>query len=383
MRAAPIDLLIIGDGAVGIASGIEHAARRPAARTTIVAPPHRPRGASQAAGLMLSPFGEVEDDLATQPTFALAFAALERWSAWLGPRGPEIRRGMKILFGSDDDPSAITAALEACGEPHHWDAKRTLSIPREGVVDATRVLAHLDRVARDAAIERRLEMVVSLELSNNGCAAILASGERLFARHVLIAAGAASTALVESIPALAGRCPRVRAGVGRAFRLHSSHALPTEALRTPNLPSGGGHHYLPLKEGLAYLGASNGRDDLSAAFSIAEATERLGISLDRATPEPVLGDRPISDDGVPLLGRTACEPILIATGTYRDGFTLAPVIAERLIGDLLDDTTRLGKVFKPDRLLEKVHAPPPEETNLVAEACGDRMVGQRPAYRPL
>jgi glycine oxidase len=74
-----------------------------------------------------------------------------------------------------------------------------------------------------------------------------------------------------------------------------------------------------------------------------------------------VGWRPTSLDTYPLLGKTSIGNLIIATGTKRDGFHLAPLIAEKIIamlfGEPLDkDFARFAPERAPIRSLSRAEA---------------------------
>lgn len=378
------DLLVIGDGAIGMATAIEHARRNPDARTALIAPLGRSCGASTAAGLMLNAFGELEpgqfENPAGRARFGLARSAVKYWPQWLAELGeiagvmpPHIREGTVVLAQEGDEAiQAILNALVDEHEPHiaisptevpgysparGFAADTAVYLPREGAVPAREVIALMDCAAEQLGITRIDGRVQSITPLPRGCSIQLEEEHVLHAQSILIAAGAWSGSLLDSIPELAGRCPNVLFGIGRAYRVeHRDETVrPRTVFRFPNQPSGGGYHLVPFDNNTAYVGASNhcvsqpGHEDDLASFPLGAVADRLRRELRCAKVESVLGYRPISADGIPLLGRTDIEGISVATGTRRDGFTIAPVVAQALVDELLDGDTRFDPAFKPDR----------------------------------
>jgi glycine/D-amino acid oxidase-like deaminating enzyme len=60
------------------------------------------------------------------------------------------------------------------------------------------------------------------------------------------------------------------------------------------------------------------------------------------------GLRPMSADGLPLLGRTALGGLFIATGQYRNGILFAPAIAQLMSRIILEDDVEIA-AFDPRR----------------------------------
>ena len=380
------DLAVLGDGAIGMATAIEYTRRNPDARVAVVAPAGRRDGASTAAGLMLNAFGELEPGQLEHPggqaRFALARRALRTWPTWLeelgelaGTTPPSIRQGTVILAPTGDVTiDVIAQALAQEHEPHirispadipgysptpEHAAEMAIFLPREGAIPAAQVMALMDRAAANSSIARIEGRAQAIAHAPGRSTVELEDSRTLSARSILVAAGAWSSAIIDSIPELSARCPRVHFGTGRAY--HVTHAAddpsprPRTVLRLPNHPSGGSYHLVPFDDNSAYVGASNHvsatpePDPLHAAFALEDVADHLRIELKNAQVRPVHGHRPISSDGMPLIGRTDLEGIFLATGTRRDGFTSAPVIARDLVCEMLLGKPMLDPVFKPDR----------------------------------
>jgi hypothetical protein len=63
-----------------------------------------------------------------------------------------------------------------------------------------------------------------------------------------------------------------------------------------------------------------------------------------------VGWRPTSQDTYPLLGKTKISNLLIASGTKRDGFHLAPVISQTIVALLLNEPVdERFQWFAPER----------------------------------
>ncbi|MCH2160320.1 MAG: FAD-binding oxidoreductase [Phycisphaerales bacterium] len=383
------DFLVIGDGAVGMAVAIEFARRNPDARTAIVAPAGRTDGASQAAGLMLNAFAELEpgqlDTPAGRARFQLARAAVGCWPDWLSSLGelaastpPFIRPGTVILGGGRGDlhedrgMATILSALEDAEEPHAelvpsdvpgytpadgYRVQKAIYLPREGGIPAREVIALLDRAASTLQIKRINARATTLSKADRGALLRLDNGRMLSGRSVLVSAGAWSVPLLDSLPALAGCCPRVRFGIGRAYRVRyaDNFTRPRTMLRMPNRPSGGGYHLVNFDDRTAYVGGSNHTtsqpepDHPAAAFPLEDVSNHLCVHLQSSHIEPVIGCRPVPEDGCPLLGRTRVDGVAVATGSRRDGFTTAPVIARLLVDAMTGGPDRLPRMFRPDR----------------------------------
>ena len=62
-----------------------------------------------------------------------------------------------------------------------------------------------------------------------------------------------------------------------------------------------------------------------------------------------VGHRPVTADRLPLVGATAEPWLLVATGTWRNGVVLAPLVADLVADELADPGTSAGHPFTATR----------------------------------
>jgi glycine/D-amino acid oxidase-like deaminating enzyme len=191
----------------------------------------------------------------------------------------------------------------------------------------------------------------------------LTTAERqIHAEQVIIAAGASSLLPIKAEVELLARIPPLFCGAGAAIVCES--ARPTNlfkfALRTPNRAFACGLHAVPLDDRRVYIGAtSNIRLGASAHPFLSDVgflVECAVHQIDRRLAsfnltELRVGNRPVSLDGFPLVGQTSLPGLWIATGTYRDGFLLAPLIAQQVFDALLARHSVITgrELFAPER----------------------------------
>ncbi len=379
------DVVIVGNGALGLSVAVATALRDRSLRIVVVGPEARPGSASVAAGAMLNCFAEVTartgEHPASRAKFALAREASRLWPGWLERLADAARdvavpvrstRGTLVVLGarSTGDGVAGMRAIRAAAEEHGerfqdvdpygigvLEAEAgdqpvdALYLENEGAIDARRVLASLDAAASGLGVTRVAGEVVSLVTAKDAVTGVrLSSGTTLPAGAVVLAAGAASGHLIEQLPA--GTVQPMLNGTGVALETQRvrGEAVPY-VVRTPTLVGGCGLHAVPLGDGVEYLGATN------HVYFDAPAGPRLGIvqallsgyvaQFDRniafsAVRRWHYGLRPVTLDTFPLLGRAPVPRLFFATGTYRDGFHSAPAIARYLAGLLTDGVTPDG-----------------------------------------
>ena len=340
-----------------------------------------------AAGIMLAAHAELEAGTLNHPTgrakFELIRAAVGRWPEWLQSLAeiaeiepPLIRRGTivldnpnvsdfdasnfdAILKGLDDDAALFErldpADIDGYRPSPHLRASRAIRIEHDGAADAFEVMNLLDQAATklgvrrvDARVDAIADSVIRLE-----------DGRSLRSETTVVACGAASDSLIQGIPELAGRVPRVLhgTGVGLRCRMPDSATIPRDILRTPNRGAGLGVYHVPSNDGRFYLGATNVVSMTSRAHPrlgslhlvLQSAMDEISPDLRHAECRTVVGHRPISEDGHALLGATSVPGLWIATGTRRDGVTASPEIATRLVNELLGDGDGLPEALRPER----------------------------------
>ena len=397
---ANVDVAVVGNGVLGLSVAVEVARRASGLRIAVIGPPDRPGAASAAAGAMLNCFGEVTRHTGRHPAarakFALAREALDRWPDWLArladEAGPEAGRaaldshvpGTSIVLGSgagtiaEDNFAAMCRTAEDSGEPHdlvdpadvpglapapHALPRRALHLPREGCVDARAVLTALEEAARRHGVTLVPDTVREILSASGTVRGVrLADGDVLGAGTVVLAAGSTSGALAAGVLP-AGAMPPVLHGAGSALLIRRTRPGGTgHVVRTPNGGASCGVHLVPLPvTGRHYLGATNsitgpvpeGPAVGAAETMIQTAREQLdhGVGTGKLLAW-TWGRRPIALDCFPLIGPCSVRGLLIATGTYRDGFHGSPVIARYLADHVLDDAPQAGHLacFTPERL---------------------------------
>ena len=182
----------------------------------------------------------------------------------------------------------------------------------------------------------------------NGAA--LATGERVLAERVLVAAGAASS-LIGGIPDPA-RVP-VRPVKGQTIRLRDAAGagLLDRVIRFE------GGYLVPRGDGRYVLGATmeeRGFDTTVTAGGIYELLRDAGELVpgvhELVIEETAAGLRPATPDNAPLLGPAGPEGLVVATGHHRNGILLTPVTAEAICTVVTDgEVPEVISAFLPGR----------------------------------
>ena len=351
------DVAIVGAGLIGLATAFELAERGAVVRVYERAEPGR--AASWAGAGMLAPYTErVHDEsllalcassLAMYPTFVERVREASGVDSHLRLDGivsaafddahlEELRahahelRERAIPFELLDRAQTLT--LEPALGKH---VAGSLFVHDEGYVDNRR----LGRALVAACESRGVSIVrdareISVECDDRRVRGIRSHRGFASASYVVNAAGAWAAELHGIPPHCA---PQIEPVKGQMLAL----AIPNGFVkRTTWVP---GAYLVPREDGRLLVGAtvehvgfdervtaSGMRSLLDAALSAAPALASFTVT------ETWAGLRPGTPHGLPYIGPTALEGLLLATGHYRNGILLTPVTA-RTIADIVEGST--------------------------------------------
>jgi glycine/D-amino acid oxidase-like deaminating enzyme len=398
-------VVIVGNGALGLFLANELMERQ-AGAVVVVGPSHRDAGASKAAGAMLGCFGEVTADSlrtdATRARFEVGVRAHDRWPDVLRQLEEHSSTGFPLqvaaethvvlnAIGAELDTvnfEAMRKALDEYGKP--WSeidpkdipgfeprtdarALRAIHLPAEGAVDARGVLAALE-ARLDAIGTTRVDQTVRRLIGGDGAVTgvELDDGHIIEAGTVVVAAGARSEALVRTVAEDIELIPMI-AGLGFAMIARRTAGEPFRSVvRTPNRGFACGLHVVPAGPGHEYLGATNRLvDDVSSVTWVGDARYLAQYSMQQldeqiARHEVVRwlsGNRPVTFDGFPMIGWLPMPGLYLMTGTYRDGFHCAPLLATHVANELRGEPGIIDAMFNPVRR--------PIETRTIEESIED------------
>lgn len=386
------DVLVVGNGALGTSLSLELARR--SLRVACVGEIHRPRAASEAAGAMNGCFGEVTPSLLASEYGRLKLdmdvRATALWKDWetglLADSAEErirIRNGTTVILNTIGVPAIDTAgydsirrALDEYREPYEdvdpedidWldpvptsRSLKALHIPGEHAVDTPALLRALNAAflhAKGTLVDANVQAVQANSSRVTGVQ--LCDGTVLEADVVVLAAGASSWTLLDVLPLeVQLRVPALVAGAGVSLLVNTVDGkIPDSVIRTPNRAFACGLHTVPRGDGRIYLGATNEivpspieRAAIGEINLLLSGIRQLRADLVNGTIEKIMvGNRPVSLDGFPLLGEVGLPGLWMMTGTYRDGLHQSPLLAAELTARILGEEhdTRLDK-FTPLR----------------------------------
>ncbi|MEU4830149.1 FAD-dependent oxidoreductase [Streptosporangium sp. NPDC023615] len=385
------DVLFAGNGILALSAAFELIRRSPSTRISIVGPRSRTGAGTSASGAMLNCFAEVTKytliSEASRAKFAMCRDSLALWPTWLdrveeagGLPPVPTKDGTVVLentvsgdLDSENFDAMIAAAAEFGATHEVTDPRkiaglaptpsarplRALFLPDEGAVESGSFYSTLTAalVARGVAFVDG-EVKALIRTADRVTGVLTADGESWSGDTVVVAAGAFTTPILDTVLDPADVQP-VFAGAGISLITHRPNARPFDhVVRSVTRAGSCGLHAIPMPDGRDYVGATNlifaePRTRTSAGLShflLQCAIDQLNHSFSFAEiDEWRIGNRPVSLDTYPLLGRGPLEGLYIATGTYRDGFHNSPLIARIVADDLLGAEDRYEHPFDPTR----------------------------------
>jgi glycine/D-amino acid oxidase-like deaminating enzyme len=172
-------------------------------------------------------------------------------------------------------------------------------------------------------------------------------GVEIRARQVVLGAGSRSFEVLSADLRRAAGLPELYFGKGVSCIVGGGPAI-TSTIRTPNRAFACGIHVVPRAGGLLYLGATNhlGSDhdaergvqpgELHTMFD--EILHQISTDIrESQIKELRVGYRPIVAHGRPVIGATDVPGLSVATGTYRDGVLMAPLVAAIVAAEVAGD----------------------------------------------
>jgi glycine oxidase len=364
------DVIIAGGGIIGGAIAFELAQHK--LRVLVVDRQFPGQEASWAAAGMLSPAPDSADAIQLVP---LARASMNIYAEFVS--AVESASGMSAAYRPY---GAIEALFEANAEnklaamiaQHH---KLGLDTEILHIEDALVLEPHINREIRAAAILRKEaavdnrsftqailragelggvefrsnSRVEALQLDRAGkCIGVIVAGETISAKHVVIAAGFASST-IEGIAQYAPTIPMR----GQMVALQSEKVDLHRVIRSERgyiVPRGNGR--CVTGSTIENVGLEKRVTPQGISKILNAAVEMVPGLADAAIAETWCGLRPDTPDHLPSLGPTDIEGLLIATGHFRNGILLAPITAKLIAEWITNQKTSVNwEVFSPMRFV--------------------------------
>ncbi|WP_445400384.1 glycine oxidase ThiO [Streptomyces sp. LE64] len=350
------DVLVVGGGLIGLVTAWRAAQR---GLGTAVVDPAPGGGAARVAAGMLAAVSELHPGEET--LLALNTASAQAYPAFVAElsavTGADLgyRRCGTLAVALDADDRAqlreLHAVQTAAGLSSEWLSGREcrrlepmlapgvrggLRVDDDHQIDPRRLAAALVTACAAAGVVFHRQRAGRLRTDGErATGVVLADGTALAAGRVVLAAGSLSGRLA-GVPQEV--LPPVRPVKGQVLRLTVPPAHAPFLSRTVRAVVRGGQVYLvPRENGELVLGATSeelGWDTSVTAGGVYEllrdAHELVPGITELPLVETLAGLRPGSPDNAPLLGPTALDGLLLATGHYRNGVLLAPITGDVL-----------------------------------------------------
>ncbi len=344
------DAIIIGGGVIGLASAWRAAGR--GARVCVLERDDPAAGATGVAAGMLSPGGEAS--WGEEALLAFNLESLRRWRDFTAEL--EAASGAELGFA---EHGALHVALdrdEAEELRRRYELHRRLGISSqwlsgrdcrnlepglatavrggahvswEASVDPRRVVAALlAALARQGTPVHTGAEVTSSDRDGSACRVGTADGRTFIAPSLVLAAGCWSGGM-DWVPPEAR--PPVRPIKGEILTLRGSASVPV----CERIVAGERVYMVPRGDGRLVVGATveeRGFDTTVTAGGVhellREAYRLIPEVAELELIETTAGLRPGSPDNAPLIGESAAEGLVIASGHFRNGVLQAPLTAD-------------------------------------------------------
>lgn len=346
------EVVVVGGGIAGM--GVSWRLALAGRRVTLLERGTLGRGASWAAAGMLAPGAEIGFD--ELDLYALSRESLGLWPAF----ARDLERASGVTVGYDDTGTLVVAddrdsarALRRLyafqrehGVPVEWmsgaaaaDLEPALTSripaailsPEDHQVDPRAVVQALVAACRSSGVDIREEAEVVAIRSGEAPEAILATGDRVGGTVLVVAAGAQSGGLAGLAPA-----PPVRPVKGQALAVRMNEDVSfSRVIRGPRA------YLVPKADGRLVVGATSEErgEDLALTagglYRILDGAVRVAPGIEELdVVDTWVGLRPASLDHAPILGRSGTG-VAMATGAYRHGVLLLPIMADLVSADVL------------------------------------------------
>jgi glycine oxidase len=352
MKAA--DVVIVGGGLIGIAAALQLRGR--GLTVTVLDRQEPGREASSAAAGMLAPG---PDDASSLPLAPLGKASIALYPGFIGhieqasgrSTGFAQKGTLEVFFGAGGERECdrfvaerkrLGLAADAIPVDRAREMEPSLSrqaaaaawLFEEAIVDPRLLTdAAIMAAKADGADLRPNCEVTGLARERNRCTGVMTSNGAISAGRVVIAAGCFSGAIGAELERYAptvpvrGQMVALRPGTGADRR-----AMPKHVLRSAD------GYLVPHEDGRIVAGSTLETGASEKIVTPAGMRKILGAAVELAPElesaqivETWAGLRPGTPGGLPILGPTDIDGLIIATGHYRNGILLAPITARLVL----------------------------------------------------
>jgi glycine oxidase len=311
------------------------------------------RGAGWASGGMLGASYETlaRNDVPSSLT-DLAFESLALWPSLAGRLGVATLANTAFVARSHDEATFLgklatdqRATLTEIGLPSGFVGLAAWRCATDLALNPRAAL----RALHDACVFVGVTFVSAKAVGVAANHVTLESGAKLQSDAIIIATGQGGGGLTDSVPELVNLSPVKGQLLAVAADANTRLAHVIRA----------GRLYLIPRGERIIIGATSTPEDHDATTIDIEA--QLDLHQEAITLLPALaqaqvveswaGLRPMTPDGLPIVGRSHQKGVFLAVGTYRNGWLLAPAIAQRLVALVAGDDKTASNLqpFCPQR----------------------------------
>ena len=366
------DAIFVGGGVIGLASAWRAAAD--GARVCVLEAERPAAGATGVAAGMLAPAGEAS--WGEEALLALNLESLRRWPGFAEEleRASELevgfaQRGALHVALDRDEAESLRRRYDLHGQlglDSEWltggpcrklepglatGVRGGAYVPGEASVDPRQVVAALlAALGRDDVPVHAGARVTAARRSEGAWHLGTADGRSFFGATVVLAAGC-WTGRLDWVPPEAR--PPVRPVKGEIVTLRG----PAEEPVCERIVAGDRVYMVPRADGRLIVGATVEEKGFDATVTAGGVHELLREAY-RLIPEiaelelagTTAGLRPGSPDNAPLIGASATEGLLVATGHFRNGVLQAPLTADCIAALLSGEDPPIDLTpFSPER----------------------------------
>lgn len=384
-------IAIVGNGILGLSAAHQILKTSESTKIVIFGRRDRAGAGSAAAAAMLNSFAEIEtnylDHEVNRRRFEQSRSAAKLWTQLIlcleNESGTKIPHGLGTFLIAEnrrgslesDNFETILNVLNTCKEEHSFPdlndipgykptiegmASRAIYINNEGWVDVKPTLDAFEKSLLNQGAIFVEENIFQIEKPNESEAIKLVSelGNHYKFDKVLVVAGAQSRNFLQSLGATDNN-PYVLYGVGNTIRLKVENLGQKHVIRTPNRGLACGLYSAPYLPAQLVIGATNhvtdnpkfgpGVEEIQSLLTMTQKELNSDLSFSEIIKIST-GWRPISSDGVPIIGKTSINNVYVCTGTRRDGWHLSPFLSAKIAEMMCTDKVPEDlEIYRMDR----------------------------------
>lgn len=353
-------IAVIGAGVFGKASA--WALVRAGAQVTLYDSASAPTNASRIAAGMLAPALEAALDPVSAEHFPILRAGRDGWAELLegvAAAPPPIRQAGALFLGDDEITSAVADRLQAMGAEWCWATADDAQSLAPGQVSGDEgVFTPEDWLVSPGVVLDALQDAFLQAGGQVGAGEVVCAGDQLLLRGpeavleadlIVVATGDGARRLAPAVSEL-----KVLSPIKGQILHYAAGPSSGVIVRTPA-------GYVAPQAGGAVVGATMevGADDLELKTvdldRMRAEAERLFPDLRGAPFVGQAGVRSATPDGLPLVGRSG-SGVLLAVGARRNGWLLAPLVAQGVVAAASGQTPGqtpgpYDDLFAPDRFM--------------------------------